>query len=237
MKTCSLKTMDLPEEIVYQIILGLDYTSILAYSLTHRDAIKYLNDKHIWKVKAMNDHGIDIKYVNGDNFARKYHALMDPQKHFDSTCYNMFSDIIKKLKSMNIDSPKMYFSGEADSNQSDFEIKSNHLEVGVLARNKIVGQCLLSFVRYAVDANVLYYEYLWHLYGETKILTVENAIEYIAEQESIYTIEYNLDEPFTTTLRTWDEYFVVTNDITNVDIWTIARIEQELDEILSDFII
>src|SRR3954454_8875419 len=46
---------------------------------------------------------------------------------------------------------KLYFSGEFDSNQTEFEQMSNHLEIGVQANDKPVGLILLGFLRIIID--------------------------------------------------------------------------------------
>ena len=46
---------------------------------------------------------------------------------------------------------RVYFSGEFDSNQTEFEKLSNHLEIGVIAPTKIEGLVLLRLLRMIVD--------------------------------------------------------------------------------------
>lgn len=58
-----------------------------------------------------------------------------------------------KLKELERGEVKIYFSGEFDGNQTKFESLSNHLEVGVIAPNKITGLVLLRLVRIIIDEN------------------------------------------------------------------------------------
>src|SRR5207253_588593 len=52
---------------------------------------------------------------------------------------------------IDFDVPKIYFSGEYDSNQTKFERQSNQLEIGVLASNKSSGLIMLRLLRIIID--------------------------------------------------------------------------------------
>lgn len=70
----------------------------------------------------------------------------------DNCELDLLDSIEKYLKELPIDNkPRLYFSGEGDSNQTKFEYGSNNLKFGVLVYNKTTALVLLRFLRIIID--------------------------------------------------------------------------------------
>lgn len=154
-------------------------------------------------------------------------------------------DVIEKyLKELpSDDNPKLYFSGEYDSNQTKFEYGSNNLEFGVLANNKTVALALLRFLRIIIDNRP---EFLledsfsqWVEEYDTKgdcmieelrsdkELEVLEIIRRLAKKEKSYMNSFSLDEQITTNF--YGDNF--TKRLDEIDIWTLSRIMKEMRDL------
>lgn len=146
---------------------------------------------------------------------------------------------------------KIYVDGEFDSNQTDFERRSNNIEVAVMATSDIVGYCLLRIVRMIVDRNFELLEYVIDydkivddfpedstraelyrmIFGDLPIMKI---IKKMAKCETLYTKSFNIGEPITVTLLGIDNGEVVDipieKTIDQIDIWTINRVRTYLND-------
>jgi hypothetical protein len=135
---------------------------------------------------------------------------------------------------------KIYFSGEYDGNQTKFEQKSNHLEIGVIAPSKIEGLVLLRLVRIIIDKN---YALLmvdlcidWvEVDGEEvevdylgKVLSMERIVKRLAKKEKHYMECFKLDEQFTTELSGYGYNTTIKKSIEDVDAWDLSRVMNEI---------
>lgn len=126
---------------------------------------------------------------------------------------------------------KLYFSGDPSPDQIDqteFERKSNHLEIGVLANDRTVALVLLRLVRIIVDENpdILLWD-LEEMQGETPIGLV---IEQLAMGEEQYMSEYDMNEALNITLYDFEGEGEVNIDrhYDDVDIWTFKRVMETI---------
>jgi hypothetical protein len=60
-------------------------------------------------------------------------------------------------------------------------------------------------------------------------LTLDNIIDHLAEEESQYTTSFDLNQTFTATLFSVNGQMTVSNDIANVDLWTLPRITNAIE--------
>jgi hypothetical protein len=150
---------------------------------------------------------------------------------FTEMAQNLLPDIFDRMKEINVgETPKIYFSGEFDSNQTKFEKASNQLKVGAIANNDKIGQALLRFTRYIIDDNLsLYYDDLSEV---EQSLTLDNIIDLMAERESFYVDSFYLNETPEANLLNAGGEFRITNNLANVDIWTVPRVENNIDWVI-----
>jgi len=148
---------------------------------------------------------------------------------------------LKELPSNN--NPKLYFSGEYDSNQSKFEYGSNNLEFGVLATNQTIALVMLRFLRIIIDNRPEFLledsfsqwveEYdpkddcMIEILKCDKELEIEEIIELIACKEDNNTSSFSLDQPITTDF--YGDNF--TKRLDEIDIWTLPRIMKEMRDL------
>jgi len=154
-------------------------------------------------------------------------------------------DVIEKyLKELpSNDNPKLYFSGEYDSNQSKFEYGSNNLEFGVLANNKTIALVLLRFLRIIIDDRPEFLledsfsqwveEYdpkddrMIEILKCDKELEIEEIIRRLVLKEDNNTSSFSLDQPITTDF--YGDNF--TKRLDEIDIWTLPRIMKEMRDL------
>src|SRR5665213_2601885 len=79
---------------------------------------------------------------------------------------------------------RIYFSGEFDSNTTEFEELSNNLKIGVVCKNDLVGPALLHLVRMIIDmhSSLLSLD-IDSILEDEETLTMTKLIEYIANEE------------------------------------------------------
>lgn len=143
---------------------------------------------------------------------------------------DVIRELIKMERETNKAEEKVYFSGEFDSHQTEFEEKSNHLEIGVLARSGIVGKACLRLVRYIIDnhGTVLFETDLNNTFRhfECNQPGIRRLIYYLAYTEEQYMHCYLPNDTFRVTLYKRDSEYVVESTISKVDIWTIDRLNR-----------
>lgn len=143
---------------------------------------------------------------------------------------------LQNLEKESSEQIKIYFSGEFDSSQTTFEKQSNNLEIGVLAKNKLVGLALLRLLRELVDdgsvLNVLIEDHI-----EDKAIAPEKvptsvAVEALAQSETEYHSEFDLNSPYQRKLYGYKNgkkiKKVITKQFQDVNVWNLARIIDEL---------
>lgn len=142
----------------------------------------------------------------------------------------LIANIFDQLEKTPSDWPKtkIFIDGEFDSSQTDFESKSNHLEIGVIADSKRVGYILLFFLRIIIDKNYQLLE--WELKDrklspKTKIETILKILE---KRETNYTIICEFDQKIERDLFGRDGKFTVGKEIDQIDLWTLDKIKNEL---------
>lgn len=71
----------------------------------------------------------------------------------DNQLVQLLRQTLQHLKQVGPDweAPQIFVSGEFDSNQTDFERKCNHLEIGVLSGSELVGKACLPILRAIID--------------------------------------------------------------------------------------
>lgn len=123
---------------------------------------------------------------------------------------------------------KLYFSGEYGSQQTIFETMSNHLELGVLSKDRTTALVLLRFVRMIIEENPeLFLEDLDDL---TEEVPIELIVERLATGEENYLNEFELNEALTLTLYNTNGEEVIDRIIETVDIWTLSRTMNAIKE-------
>jgi len=131
---------------------------------------------------------------------------------------------------------KVYFSGEFDSNQTDFERMSNRLEIGVIARSKRVAIALLMLLRMSVDN---YPSYVYFLADDFEGYKEFESIDpkSVPKKLLLDIVEKCTDDSYLSSFKLADEFVVelygpsgkeiVKKRLHEVDLWTITRFENE----------
>lgn len=156
---------------------------------------------------------------------------------------NCIEEYLKQLPSD--DNPKLYFSGEYDSNQTKFEHGSNNLEFGVSTHNKTTALVLLRFLRIIIDnrpeflledsvcSYVEEFDTTENCMNETlkieKELEMTEIIKRLSKQEKSYMSCYSLHEPITTNFIKAEHNF--TKRLDEIDVWTLPRIMKEMRDL------
>lgn len=146
----------------------------------------------------------------------------------------VFDECEKRENASTLPIVELHCSGEFDSRQSNFERKSNALEIGVLAKDQTVARALLSFTRMIVD------EHDWGYIAsilETDVLpTAEVLLTRLAETERDYHISFPLHQAvFTSTLYGHDGEIEVRKHLGQMDLWTLPRIRNGFTETNESF--
>ena len=131
--------------------------------------------------------------------------------------------------------PHIVFGGEGDSNQTEYERASNHLEIGVISSDRKVAQVLLLFLRFIIDrrcndrlASLFDEEILIHHYGFDASkhapfqLDMNGVVDFLAHFEDSYVNDFPLEAPLTRRLGIDTQ---VKTKLEMVDIWTLPRVE------------
>ena len=135
--------------------------------------------------------------------------------------------VLKKLIEQDVGEEKrIYFSGEYDSNQTEFECLSNNLHIGMIASCEKSARAGLRIVRYLVDNHHKLFEWDKEDADENNI----DIIDYMAAAESNYGQDFALDETFTVKLGCGDNTTIIKKTLNRVKyVWTLEKIAQLLD--------
>jgi hypothetical protein len=156
---------------------------------------------------------------------------------------NLIEKYLKELPTT--DKPKIYFSGEYDSQQTEFESGSNKLKLGVLAYNETVALVLLRFLRIIIDdvtdfltedsfcTYVSIFDTKSNCITEIekidKEIEIKEIIKRISEGEETYIQSFSLDQPIHTNFV--QEEYNFTKRLDEIDIWTLPRIMKEMRDL------
>ena len=156
----------------------------------------------------------------------------DDYKHF-------LLDILYYLKKKDKewDEDKIFVGGEGDSNQTEFERKSNHCEIAVLANSKILGYALLFFLRMIIDEHfTLLLMIIFDEYEESfdiESIHISDIINNISNHETTYTNIFRKNEIPTTKLIGWENGKIVTKKYSKkydgIDLWDFERIKTYIE--------
>lgn len=188
-------------------------------------------------------------YINVSEFKIDFLKLEYEDSREEYLLEKVIPEIFKQLRILekrSIDPPKIYFSGEGDSNQTTFERASNHLELGVVSSSKFVALILLRFVRIIIDDHqTMLDEDLFSRHydlGEEKrkLITEEEFnkipipisefLELLSHHEDQYLSSFDLSDEFKVKLGYGKNKQVIRKRLHEVNIWTLPRIEQAFSE-------
>ena len=134
------------------------------------------------------------------------------------------------------DQPKVFVDGEFDSNQTNFEYRSNHCEIGVVASSKQVGYTLLLFLRMIIDNRFdLAICYIVDSVDSKKFEDKEeystaDLIKVYEEYETSYSSIHDPAGPVTAELSGCDKGVIYTEVISmepkDMDLWDLTRIRR-----------
>lgn len=162
-------------------------------------------------------------------------------------------DILEYLESLvpEYKEDQMFVDGESDSNQTEFERKSNNIEIGAKSHTNISGHILLFFMRMIIDdnPNILSYALLyyaeeqdvnseWNFNYRNGYLTIKDILEPIKQEERTYTTITPISKEAKMTLVRRDpeaNFEIVETHICKkaeeIDLWDINRVRKELETI------
>ena len=140
----------------------------------------------------------------------------------------LIKDIFTHLKeNSNNNKLKIYIDGEMDSNQTDFEKKSNSCKIGVLASSEKIGYSLLLFLRMIIDNNMNLL--IWIFEDKPNInIDMATVMKTVEKYETNYTDVYEPGQSITRTLYKQCIPIHINKNIDEIDIWTLAKIETEI---------
>ena len=149
------------------------------------------------------------------------------------TIRNVLDELFRmehEARSSNQSVTKVYFSGEFDSNRTEFEELSNQLKIGVLAPSAIIGKACLRLVRYIIDdhENSLFKRDLEDAYQhfECDRAGITRLVYYLAYTEEQYCTSFFPKDTFKIILQDWKSETTIQTTINHVDIWTVQRIQE-----------
>ena len=159
-------------------------------------------------------------------------------------------DILEYLESLvpEYTEDQMFIDGEYDSNHTEFERKSNNIEIGAKSHTNISGHILLFFMRMIIDDNpsILSYSLLcyaeeqdvnseWNFNYRSGYLSIKDILEPIKQEERTYTTITPISKEAKTTLVRCDpeaNFEIVETHICKkaeeIDLWDINRVRKEL---------
>ena len=140
---------------------------------------------------------------------------------------------LDELSKKSTEPNKIYFSGEFDSNQTDFEEQSNQLKVGVITNNETTGLVLLRLLRIIIDKNpnLFWYDLENLITDDTSDfeVSVADIIHAFAKGEELYMTSFELNGKLITRACD-DNKIIIERRLDEVDIWTLKRVsEHEFD--------
>lgn len=174
---------------------------------------------------------------------------MEPYFTIEDECeQNLLIAVEDYLKNQMINGERrIYFSGEFDSHQSDFERASNNLEIGVVATNETTALVLLFFIRIIIDhrqellletaisrekrvktKNGYIMKTVYPVSG--KEIKIKKIIKNLAWREKAYMQSFKLDEEFTVKLRYGNDTKIIIKDFAEIDVWTLPRVMSEIND-------
>jgi hypothetical protein len=159
-----------------------------------------------------------------------YASKAKAEKHVGELV-NSIQSYLEKLSKESTQPYKIYFSGEFDSNQTDFEKQSNHLEIGVIANDKTVGLVLLRFLRIIVDE---YPFLIWNSLGfddgvkKDTTIELKRLVHKMSNYEKTYMASFDLNEAFTVKLYGGHGDVQIEKRLYEVKIWNLQKIFDDL---------
>lgn len=157
----------------------------------------------------------------------------------DITIFDVI-DALKELSVTVLEEPKenkqikVYFSGEMDSNLTDFEKQSNNLEIGVVAYDDFIGSIMLRLLRYIIDLNDdLFFIDREDSQEDNPTNVMDGLLQYLSKREKQYQASFYISDIYKRKL-----YFgsgtkkkLIKKNIFDVDAWTLKRIELEAHDL------
>lgn len=165
----------------------------------------------------------------------KIQNLMNDQYYFSNQDTNLdlfIEEILIVLDYLRYEKPDfavshIFVGGECDTNQTTYEKKSNHLEIGVFAKSKKVGNILLTLLRLITDMNLWPLLSIWDD-NETPSLTLDECTNWWSNYEQFVYV-HAPNEIISTKLYKYDRKlgrtieFQVTKLRSQMDLWDLER--------------
>jgi hypothetical protein len=226
----------------FEIMLRMDYYDVLSYCRADIEANKICNQSYFWNKKAKRDFGVII-----ENGKTGYFKLFNKIEDSDDICNidyvdNIVDKILKRIKyseTISEENYKLYFSGEGDSNQNKFEILSNALEIGVIAKTIECASILLKILyAVAIENPLMTIVDIDILKDMEQELTITNFIEQSVENFKMYGDVFNIDDKLTRKLKHFDMdsnkivETTIEKHLGDVDLWTYNRVASSIKDLI-----
>lgn len=129
---------------------------------------------------------------------------------------------------------RIYFDGEYDGNQTDFERASNNLKIGVISNNSLCGYALLWFVRLIIDSNKDCLDIITdYIEDDSLPSTIMNILTTMKNKAADSGINFAINETFEVTLLGCENSGMyektIMKKLWEVDVWTLERIATNLN--------
>ncbi|CAK7995061.1 Hypothetical protein POVR1_LOCUS579 [uncultured virus] len=210
---------------ISQLLLSLPYEEVISLAASHPKYQTAINDSTFWTLKLQQDYKKTYNPASPKSPQQQYFEEYDLIRESDGDISEKLWSKLQKIEKTSTNEVRVHFSGEFDSNQTKFETLSNELKLGVIARSKLFARAALRLIRFEVDNNPLY-DYAQEIIDEEgDPLTYTNLIKTLAHQESHYGKDYPLGTNFMVKYVGGE---TLTRDITEIDLWTLGRMDREL---------
>ena len=218
----------LDDSTMSQLLLSMPYDEMIAFAFAYPKYQIILDDPRFWNLKLQKDYNHEINPKSPKSPQQQYFEEFDLIRD-DDDIDDIFWAKLRKLETESKDLIKIHFSGGFGSSLTTFEELSNDLKIAVIAKNSIFASATLRIIRFYVDKSRMYDHAAGLIKEDGNHLTYTNLILKLAEQENQYVNEYDLRENFTATFKSRHIVKTLTRDITEIDLWTLPRMDENLN--------
>ena len=196
-----------------------------------------------------------IKYSIREEDLFKYEINEHGVKMGQWTPYliKLLSDVVDYLDSLPSEFKEeyMFIDGEFDSNQTEFERKSNYIEIGAKSMTNVGGYVLLAIMRMIIDDHPCYFldnlkmyvddnpeDEDWISKFQSCDLTLEQIVKVLKEAETQYTTSTPISEEAKQTLMGWDSKLdkiketYISKKAAEIDLWDGSRVKSVLKKMI-----
>ena len=237
----------LPADALTELLLQCPIRGLAQWPATCRKVQAICSGDYFWQLRTRRDYPLEPAPDTDTTWKEWYQTIseakidltkLQDKRRDDYVSDDLLPKIFSRLRAIqkrSSEPAKMYFSGEGDSNQTTFERKSNHLQIGVVSNSEFVALCLLHFVRILVDGRPDLLDIdLFDRIADGDVegpVTLTTFLDVVSRSERDYLVSFGLNDLFEVTLGYGKRKTLIQTTISGVDVWTIPRIIKALKDI------